>query len=58
MEVAKQIGAAKYVECSSKTKQGVQEVFDTALKEALRKKWIRRNNYNSGNGGKKKCLIL
>lgn len=59
MEVAKQIGAVKYVECSAKTKVGVQEVFDTALKEALRKKWMSVGRRNAGNGGgKKKCLIL
>ncbi|KDN44099.1 putative RHO1-GTP-binding protein of the rho subfamily of ras-like protein [Tilletiaria anomala UBC 951] len=37
-KVAKEIGAARYVECSSKTRRGVQEVFDAALREACRKK--------------------
>ncbi|EMD34468.1 hypothetical protein CERSUDRAFT_86564 [Gelatoporia subvermispora B] len=36
--VAKEIGA-KYVECSSKTGAGVQEVFQLALKESLRGRW-------------------
>ena len=34
-EVAKNIGARHYVECSSKTGQGVREVFQTATREAL-----------------------
>ncbi|TFK35816.1 signal transducer [Crucibulum laeve] len=36
--VAKEIGA-KYVECSSKTGRGVQEVFNLALKESLKGQW-------------------
>jgi len=36
--LAKEIGA-KYVECSSKSGQGVQEVFSLALKESMRGKW-------------------
>ena len=50
--VAKEIGAARYVECSAKTGRGVQEVFDAALKEACRGKWTRRAK------GGKKCLVL
>ncbi|EDR10430.1 uncharacterized protein LACBIDRAFT_168862, partial [Laccaria bicolor S238N-H82] len=34
-EVAKKIGARHYVECSSKTGQGVREVFQIATREAL-----------------------
>jgi Rho family protein len=36
--VAKEIGA-KYTECSAKTGNGVQEVFNLALKESLRGRW-------------------
>ena len=36
--VAKDIGA-RYIECSAKTGQGVQEVFTLALKESMRGKW-------------------
>ncbi|KAD6795135.1 hypothetical protein E3N88_06031 [Mikania micrantha] len=34
-ELRKQIGAAAYVECSSKTQQNVKAVFDTAIKAVL-----------------------
>jgi Rho family protein len=37
-DLAREIGA-KYVECSSKTGQGVQEVFALAVKESMRGKW-------------------
>ena len=35
-DVAKKIGARHYVECSSKTGEGVREVFQAATREALR----------------------
>ncbi|EPQ58532.1 hypothetical protein GLOTRDRAFT_57589 [Gloeophyllum trabeum ATCC 11539] len=41
MAVAKEIGA-KYLECSAKTGVGVQEVFNAALKESMRGKWVKR----------------
>ncbi|RID77963.1 hypothetical protein BRARA_A00829 [Brassica rapa] len=34
-ELRKQIGAAAYIECSSKTQQNVKGVFDTAIKVVL-----------------------
>ncbi|KAM5547658.1 hypothetical protein ABKV19_001904 [Rosa sericea] len=34
-ELRKQIGAAAYIECSSKTQQNVKAVFDTAIKAVL-----------------------
>jgi len=37
-EVAQEIGA-KYVECSAKTGNGVQEVFALALRESMKSKW-------------------
>lgn len=36
--VAKEIKARGYLECSAKVGTGVQAVFDTALRESLRKK--------------------
>ncbi|MCO5585027.1 hypothetical protein L7F22_038959 [Adiantum nelumboides] len=50
--VAKEIGARHYVECSAKNRDGVQDVFDTALREACRKRW------NKKRIGQKKCLVL
>lgn len=38
--VAKDIGA-KYMECSAKTGQGVRDVFNAALKESMRGKWVK-----------------
>lgn len=34
-ELRKQIGAAAYIECSSKTQQNIKAVFDTAIKAVL-----------------------
>lgn len=39
-EVAHEIGA-KYIECSSKTGVGVQDVFNLALKESMRGRWTK-----------------
>ena len=36
LEVAKKIGARHYVECSSRTGEGVREVFQSATRQALR----------------------
>ncbi|XP_008783259.1 rac-like GTP-binding protein 2 [Phoenix dactylifera] len=51
-ELRKQIGAAAYVECSSKTQQNIKAIFDTAIKVVLQpprrkdmaKKKTRRNS--------------
>jgi Rho family protein len=48
--VAQEIGA-KYMECSAKTGTGVQDVFNTALKEGMRKQWQKIVK-------QKRCLIL
>ncbi|KAI8088000.1 small GTPase superfamily [Gilbertella persicaria] len=37
MEVARKVGAYKYVECSAKMEKGVSEVFTTAIKSTIRK---------------------
>ncbi|XP_019458061.1 PREDICTED: rac-like GTP-binding protein ARAC7 [Lupinus angustifolius] len=51
-ELRKQIGAAAYIECSSKTQQNVKAVFDTAIKVVLqpprRKEMARKKRRRSG----------
>jgi len=47
--VAERIGAAAYVECSARTKEGIREVFEVATRNALKTKKNKR---------KKKCRIL
>ncbi|TIB89463.1 hypothetical protein E3Q06_00735 [Wallemia mellicola] len=38
LQVSKEIGASKYIECSAKKSQGVIELFDQALKESMKGK--------------------
>ena len=52
-EIRKKIGAYKYLECSARTNEGVQEVFEAATRAALLK--ITKPSRGSG---KKKCSIL
>jgi len=61
-QVAREIGAKRYLECSAKTRLGVQEVFDAALKEtfgkgALLDGW-KTNNAVAGATRKRKCVVL
>ncbi|XP_041009602.1 rac-like GTP-binding protein ARAC7 [Juglans microcarpa x Juglans regia] len=52
-ELRKQIGAAAYIECSSKTQQNVKAVFDTAIKVVLqppRRKEIARKKRRRRSG--------
>ena len=37
LEIAKQVGASKYLECSSLTMEGVKTVIDQAIVEALKR---------------------
>ncbi|WBW74101.1 Rho family GTPase Rho5 [Schizosaccharomyces osmophilus] len=53
--VAKKIGAYKYLECSAKLNDGVQEVFETAARASMLK--FKANNGNKTKK-KKRCLIL
>lgn len=50
MAVAQKIGAARYLECSAKTGEGVREVFEHATRAALLSK--------RGGQKKSKCKIL
>ncbi|GJU46945.1 Rac-like GTP-binding protein ARAC7 [Tanacetum coccineum] len=56
-ELRKQIGAAAYIECSSKTQQNVKAVFDTAIKVVLqppRRKEVMRQRRRKSSG----CSIM
>ncbi|XP_077209838.1 rac-like GTP-binding protein 2 [Tasmannia lanceolata] len=56
-ELRKQIGAAAYIECSSKTQQNVKAVFDTAIKVVLqppRRKEMAKKKRRSSPG----CSIM
>ncbi|SSD61577.1 related to protein rho1 [Saccharomycodes ludwigii] len=62
-DVADQIGAAEYIECSAKTGFGVKEVFEAATRASLRAKNSKRAGNNGGkkkikNKKKRKCIIL
>ncbi|KAD6455152.1 hypothetical protein R6Q59_016405 [Mikania micrantha] len=56
-ELRKQIGAAAYIECSSKTQQNVKAVFDTAIKVVLqppRRREVMRQDRRKTSG----CSIM
>jgi GTPase SAR1 family protein len=60
-QVAKEIGARQYLECSAKTRDGVREVFNVALREAFgRGTLIDAWGINSpvGTVRKRKCVLL
>ena len=48
--VAKTIGA-RYMECSAKTGEGVQDVFNAALRESMRGKWGKKFK-------QRRCVVL
>jgi len=48
-EMAKEVGATRYLECSALTQEGLKQVFDDAIRAAMTKP--------SKSGGKK-CMIL
>ena len=46
LSVAKKIRAVQYFECSAKTLQGVENVFDEAVQAALKPRDEGRKNFN------------
>lgn len=58
-EVADQIGAVSYIECSSRTGYGVREVFEAATKASLMGKPNKKSKSSKKKSKKKKkCVIL
>ena len=60
-QVAREIGAKRYLECSAKLRIGVDEVFDAALREALGKGALKEAWKAAGPGQtnrKRKCVVL
>lgn len=52
LEMARKIGALKYMECSAKTSQGVQEVFT----EAIRVVFVKNNHISKQL--KRRCTLF
>lgn len=57
-EVADQIGAVEYIECSAKTGFGVREVFEAATRASLMGKQNKTKKSKSSGKKKKKCVVL
>lgn len=60
-QVAREIGARRYLECSAKLGRGVEDVFDVALREALGKGVLKEAWKTAGTGQtarKRKCVLL
>lgn len=54
-ELRKQIGAASYIECSSKTQQNIKAVFDAAIKVVIQPPKQKEKKRKKSHGG---CSIL
>ena len=54
LEIAKQVGASKYLECSSLTMEGVNNVIDQAIVEALN---FRLKRDEKSEKKTKRCMI-
>lgn len=54
LQMAKEIGAVKYLECSALTQRGLKNVFDEAIRAVL----YPNANANGHQKKKKKCLII
>ncbi len=56
IQLAKKMGAVKYIECSAKTGEKLKQVFDEAIRAVL----FKNRNPSSSDSKKKKqeCLLL
>jgi len=52
--LAEEIGAARYLECSALTQEGLKEVFDTSIRVAMKNICLKRKQ----NGQHAKCCVL
>ena len=55
-KVAKRIGATNFVECSAKTQENLQRVFEFAAMAGL--EWKRKKETGLIGGGKRDCTII
>ena len=51
MKMVEEVGAVKYMECSALTQEGVKEVFDEAIRTALK-------THNERKAKTKTCSLL
>ena len=56
--MANRVGAFEWRECSSKTRQGVEEIFRAAAKASISNNYITNNNNSNGKTKKsEKCIL-
>lgn len=58
LEVARRIGALRYLECSAMRNRGVNEAFTEAARVALSVKTNDKNPKSGGDGKSRRCVIM